>query len=323
MRRLSDIFEEKDLINIDNEIFTLEGSKIPSRVNLNIIALGDVGGTVAIALKLLGGDVLNSLGLYDVNENASKRYEMELNQISSIDYPIAKVIGEEDIFNCDIFVFCASLAVPKIGHELADVRMVQFEKNKKLVESYVTKAIEKNFKGKFFIVSDPVDPLCKVALLSGIKRENLRGFGLGVMNARAIYFSKKSNDKKINIYPLEGRAFGPHGEGLVIANSINSYDNEASVLLTRDTINSNLVTRGLGFKPYIAPAISSGALSILNVIRGEYSYSSIYFGKEKEGAFFGCRNKEISGVTQVENLKLPNKLFERIEKSYINLRDII
>ena len=48
---------------------------------LNLIALGDVGQTVAMALKLLGSDCLSTIGVYDINQNAAIRLELELNQI--------------------------------------------------------------------------------------------------------------------------------------------------------------------------------------------------------------------------------------------------
>ena len=35
---------------------------------VNLIALGDVGGTVLMGLRLLGGDVISSIGIYDLNE---------------------------------------------------------------------------------------------------------------------------------------------------------------------------------------------------------------------------------------------------------------
>ena len=51
----------------------------------------------------------------------------------------------------------------------------------------------------------------------------VKGFGLGVMNARAAYYAKKG----IPVLRSSSRtaaASAPHGEDLVIANSISHYD---------------------------------------------------------------------------------------------------
>ena len=103
-------------------------------------------------------------------------------------------------------------------------------------------------------VSDPVDLLCLAALKEGrgmLSPEQIKGYGLGVMNARAIYYSKKYD--KFSMYLKEGRAFGPHGKDLVIANSIRDYDDDLSKELTRYAVEANLEVRKTGFKPYIAP----------------------------------------------------------------------
>ena len=53
------------------------------RVRVNLLALGDVGSTLLMGLRLLGGDVIDSIGICDVRENVPQRWEMELNQIIS------------------------------------------------------------------------------------------------------------------------------------------------------------------------------------------------------------------------------------------------
>lgn len=53
------------------------------RVRVNLLALGDVGSTLLMGLRLLGGDVIDSVGICDVRENVPQRWEMELNQIVS------------------------------------------------------------------------------------------------------------------------------------------------------------------------------------------------------------------------------------------------
>ena len=293
---------------------------------VNILALGDVGATLLMGLKILGGGLIERIGIYDVNRDVMSRYEIEMNQIGwpfgEKKLPEVICLDREDVFDCDMFVFCASKAVPPIG-AAGDVRMMQLEANSRIVAEYGRMAGEKNFKGIFAVVSDPVDPLCKAALMaSGLEPGQVRGYGLGVMNKRAEYYA--SGEPRFASYLKEGRAFGPHGGDLVIANSIDNYDDEISRRLTELTVSANLKVRELGFKPYIAPALSSGAISLVLTLQGEWNYSSVYLGKGTEGAFLGIRNRidRSSGRIIVEDLPLPEKLYNRIEKAYGNLCEI-
>ena len=47
---------------------------------VHILALGDVGSTVLIGLKLLGKDCIDKIGICDINETICKRWEYEMNQ---------------------------------------------------------------------------------------------------------------------------------------------------------------------------------------------------------------------------------------------------
>ena len=295
-------------------------------LRVNILALGDVGATLLMGLKTMGGGLIERIGIYDVNPQVMSRYEMEMNQIGwpfgEKMLPEVVCLAQEDLFDCDMFVFCASKSVPPIGAS-GDVRMIQLEANSKIAAEYGRMAGEKKFRGIFAVVSDPVDPLCKAALLaSGLAPGQVRGYGLGVMNKRAEYYAR--GDRRFGSYLTEGRAFGPHGGDLVIANSIDNYDDEISRQLTELTVSANLKVRELGFKPYIAPALSSGAISLILTLRGEWNYSSIYLGKGAEGAFLGIRNRIdcSSGRIIVEDLPLPERLYERIERAYRNLWEI-
>ncbi|MBF8983521.1 lactate dehydrogenase [Lutibacter sp. B2] len=306
---------------------------IPPKWRLHIIGMGDVGGTLTTGLRLLGGDYISEVGIYGTNTNQLKRWDFEINQIFSIDsntnFPDIRIISEQEIFDCDMFVFCASVGVPKVGSNVKDVRIAQLEGNSKIIKLYAKMAREKNFKGIFAVVSDPVDLLCKVAFLEsntdknenidfeGLSAEQIRGYGLGVMHARAVYYSKQ-NDKTKD-YIDEGRAFGPHGKELVIANNISNYDEDLSLYLTNKTITANLEVRATGFKPYIAPALSSGALSIINTISGKWHYSTTYMG----GAFMGAKNRLIHTGTEIERLDLPTSLYQRLEDCHRNLVNTI
>ena len=174
---------------------------------LNILAIGDVGSTLLTGLKLLGGGVLSSIGICDVSDQVTARWEFEMGQINlPWDYnafPDVEVVPAEKLFDCDVFVFVASRGIPPVGSKVKDVRMAQFETNAAIVKQYAKMARAANFQGLWCAVSDPVDPLAKTAYLEsnkdengnwdgrGLRPEQVQGFGLGVMNARAAYYAKQ------------------------------------------------------------------------------------------------------------------------------------
>ena len=284
---------------------------------VNILALGDVGSALLIGLKLLGGKSIDSIGIYDRSEEKIKRWEYEMNQTSLPfdlnELPLVHGIKKEELFDCDMFVFCASKEVPPVGSAVKDVRMVQFRQNSLLIKEYAKMAAENSFKGIFAVVSDPVDLLCNVVLNESggkIAPEQIKGYGLGVMNARAAYYAKK--DERFKSFLAEGRAFGPHGNDLVIANSISRYDDELSKELTQLAVTANLEVRKTGFKPYIAPALSSGAISIVYTLERKWHYSSNYIG----GVYMGAKNRNISAGLEIEKLHMPDELFERLKYTY-------
>jgi len=307
--------------------------KFPSRWKVNIVGLGDVGGILLTGLRLLGGNCIESIGIYDKNISAIKRWELEANQIfcpfTAYKFPEVYQLAEEKIFDCDMFIFCATVGVPSLGEEQEDVRMKQFEGNSKIISNYARKAREKSFKGVFAIISDPVDLLCKHVFLTGnintsgelnfkgLASNQIRGYGLGVMHARAIYYSKQNTET--TEYNRNGRAFGPHGQGLVIANSLKKYNERLSKILTDQTIKANLKIRKTGFKPYIAPAFSSGSYPLIATMSGKWHYSATFMG----GVFMGAKNRLLKSGTEIERLVLPNILVEKIEKIYKELGNIL
>ena len=335
MRRISELYTARvpsDTAIRRGQEFLIPGYRDLScgKVRLNVLALGDVGGTLALALRLTGADMVSAIGICDVSGPMLQRWEQELNQIALPSdpeaFPPVTPVEAGDVFDCDVFVFCASRGVPEVSRTDVDVRMVQLEKNLELVRAYARQAAESGFDGEFFVVSDPVDPLCKGAVQAGLSPKRVQGFGLGVMNGRAAYHARQALAKSpgdglsraMGAYLSEGRVFGPHGEDLVVANSVTAYDEEASLKLTRLTTAANLKIRELGFKPYIAPAVTSGALSILENLRGHWQYSSAWFG----GAFLGTRNRRGGEGLLVEDLPLDDRLFARIERAYRNLERI-
>ena len=292
---------------------------------VHLLAVGDVGGTLLTALKLLGGDVISTIGIRDLNEAAVARWTAELGQIAwSWDYqalPEVEPVSQEDLFACDVFIFAATKAVPPVGSGVSDVRMAQYEANRPLVESFARQARAARFRGLFIVLSDPVDPLCQAAFLAsnrdeggawdgqGLLPEQVQGFGLGVMNARAAWLAKQ--DPRFADFLADGRSFGPHGHGLVIANSLSHYDDAISRELTELTETANLRIRDLGFKPYVAPAVSSGAMQLLLTLRGDWHCGSVCLG----GVWFGVKNRFTPQGLETESLALPEPLFARLRET--------
>lgn len=301
---------------------------------VHILAIGDVGSTLLTGLKLLGGDVISTIGICDLSDQITARWEFEMGQINlPWDYnafPDVEVVKPENLFDCDVFVFVASKGIPPVGSQVKDVRMAQFENNAAIVKTYARMARKANFQGLWCAVSDPVDPLAKTAYLEsnkdedgnwdgkGLRPEQVQGYGLGVMNARAAYFAKKN--EKLSSFLTEGRSFGPHGTGLFIANSIENYNEEISQELTHKTVTANLVMREIGFKPYVAPALSSGALSILLTLRGEWHCGSVFL----DGIFMGCKNRYTPAGVETELLPhIPDPLFAHIQEAADHLKTIL
>lgn len=290
-----------------------------SGLTATLVGLGDVGGTLLIALKLLGRE-LSRIAIYDPNEALCRRYEMELNQVlppDGVPLPEIAICPPERLFDCDLFLFTASRGVPPVGSDVQDVRMAQFVRNREMLAGYARRAREAAFGGLFCQISDPVDQLCRAVFLesnrdasgafdaAGLLPEQVRGFGLGVMAARAAYHAKKDG-----IDFSGGRVYGPHGADLIVANHPQNYDEALSARLTQETVTANLRVRELGFKPYIAPALSSAAVSLLRLVRGEVCCSAIPMG----GAYFGCRSRTTSAGILTQREALHPALFRKIEE---------
>ncbi len=313
------------------EVLSPRPAKGPYRIHL--LAVGDVGGTLLTALKLLGGDCVASIGICDLNESTVARWTAEMGQISwPWDYgalPEVEPVTMERLFDCDVFLFAATRSIPAVDSGVQDVRMAQFDANRAIVEHYAVMARKADFSGLFAVLSDPVDPLCKAAYLAsnrdadgrwdgqGLLPEQIQGFGLGVMNARAAWYARR--DPRFSAFLTEGRSFGPHGQGLVIANSIAHYDDALSRELTELVTSANLRIRELGFKPFVAPAVSSGAMQVLLTLRGQWHCSSVCLG----GVWFGVKNRLTPQGVETETLPLPDPLFHRLRETEAQLRTII
>ena len=128
MRRLHELYQG-DIIRRDHS-FIVPGYRLLSgrKHRIHILAMGDVGGTLALAIRLVGSDVVSEIGICDINEKNISRWEQELNQITMPDdpsaFPEVVPVQVKDLFQCDAVVFCASAGVPDLSRKDVDVRMV-------------------------------------------------------------------------------------------------------------------------------------------------------------------------------------------------------
>ena len=147
----------------------------------------------------------------------------------------------------------------------------------------------------------------------GLLPEQVQGYGLGVMRARALYYA---DEMKIDATAL--CAYGPHGEGLIIANAPDEgYDDALSRALTTAAVTANQKVRALGFKPYIAPGLSSACVSLLRALRGQWHDGAVSLGD----AYFGCTARFSSNGPEVLRRPLCDPLFSRLLESYTRLKE--
>ena len=88
---------------------------------------------------------------------------------------------------------------------------------------------------------------------------------------------------------------------------------------TNLTVTANLHMRAIGYKPFVAPAFSSGAISILMTLRKQWHCGSVFLG----GVYMGVKNRYTDHGIETEALALPEKLYERIEFAAENLAKIV
>ena len=125
------------------------------KVRVNMLALGDVGTNVLMGLKLMGGDVISEIGIFDLNQKQLQRLEMEFNQMNyplpelAPSMPTVKILEEDELSDCDVFIFCATKGVPELGTS-GDVRMMQLEANLGLVTAIGEKLRKRNYNGLIF-----------------------------------------------------------------------------------------------------------------------------------------------------------------------------
>ncbi len=96
---------------------------------------------------------------------------------------------------------------------------------------------------------------------------------------------------------------------MIVANDPAHYDLTLSNKLTKRTVEANLEVREAGYKPFIAPALSSGAISLVNTMRGAWNDSAVMLG----GIYMGCRNKWTNHGVEYERHQMSNELMEKLD----------
>ena len=151
---------------------------------------------------------------------------MEMNQIGwpfgSHPLPDVKAVTEAELLDCDIVIFVPARQYP-LWAQGGDVRMAQFEANRKIAPLLRNLAGQKGFKGIFAVVSDPVDPLCKEVLLSSGLHPVSGPRRPGGNETRGQNIFARKNERFLLICNRDG-PLAPTGADLVIANSITDYD---------------------------------------------------------------------------------------------------
>ena len=77
--------------------------------------------------------------------------------------------------------------------------------------------------------------------------------------------------------------------------------------------------RALGFKPYIAPGLSSACVSVLKTLRGEWHDGAVPMG----GAYFGCRTRFTKNGPALLREPIPPALAARLDAAHSELKEFL
>ena len=107
------------------------------------------------------------------------------------------------LFDCDMFVFCASKGVPPVGAARRRQDGTAGGKQTAGMDVQQTWLFPAGFRGIFAVVSDPVDPLCKVSSVCQVSApEQVQGYGLGVMHGRASLLLRHMDERMAHVSGL-------------------------------------------------------------------------------------------------------------------------
>jgi hypothetical protein len=280
----------------------LERLAQPARrpLSVAVAGLGRVGGSAATVLAAtpIARNGVRELLLYDLDAANQERWLLELGAINEWrggeDLPAVRATTPEQVFyHCDVFLFIATAGVPPLGTE-NEVRLVQFQPNRAILDGFLERARAARFTGLFVVVSDPVDWLAQAAFHDsntdqagrfsgdGLAPERIAGLGLGVMWARALAAARREGWEAA--VRQRGSVFGPHDAEVVVFDDLAAPNAARSAVITRAAREANYVIRHLGFLPYVGPGVSSVALTLPNLLAGSEVLASVL----ADGLYFGC-----------------------------------
>ncbi|MBP7149221.1 MAG: hypothetical protein KBD01_16955 [Acidobacteria bacterium] len=287
-----------------------------TRIRLGLFGLGRIGGIASVVLAAMpaANSGIAEILVDDVDTANRERWLLELGAFTSWrgreGAPRLRPTSLGEVFHqCDVFVFAAATGVPPLGSP-GDVRMVQFAPNRAILRACLEQARAADYSGLFLVVSDPVDWLAQSAFRDsntagetftgeGLAPERIAGLGLGVMWGRALDCARREGwDGTV---ARRGAAYGPHGDGVLVFDDLRAPTSARSEPLTRAAREGNIAVRGLGFLPFVAPGVSSIALTLPLLLAGREALASVFL----DGVFFGAPCRQEWGIYPTRHALAP------------------
>lgn len=275
--------------------------------SIGVAGLGRVGGTAAALLVAGAGGAspIREILVHDVDAANEERWLLELRSITAWGSrhpapPLERASCAELYRRCDAVLFAATAGVPPIGSP-GDVRIVQFEPNRKLLAAHLAAARDAGFTGLLLVVSDPVECLARAAFRdsntdatgrfhgTGLAPERIAGLALGVMWGRALAVAREAGWDHV---AGRGAAYGPHSTEVLVFDDLQAPDAARTNRMSRAAREGNLLLRSLGHLPYVGPASSSVALALPQLLVGREVLASIFL----DGVYFGAPARLAWGV---------------------------
>ena len=306
------------------------------RRKISIIGAGFVGATAAhwAAEKELGDIVL-----VDILEGVPQGKALDLFEAAPIEGFDAKVIGTngyEETKGSDVVVITSG--VPrKPGMSREDL----VDTNRKIVESVVTKVIEKSPKAILIVVSNPLDTMTYLALKSsGFPKERVIGMA-GILDT-ARYKAFIAMELGISVEDIQALILGGHGDEMV---PLPRYTTVSGIplpqLMPKEKIDRlvdrtrkgggeivNLLKTGSAFFAPSAAAVQmveailkdkKRILPCCAYLNGEYGLKDICFGVPVKLGAAGMESVIQLALTEEENA-LVAKSAESVKKSILELK---
>jgi len=321
---------------MSNQELAMEQEGSMGRRKISIIGAGFVGATAAhwAAEKELGDIVL-----VDILEGVPQGKALDLFEAAPIEGFDAKVIGTngyEETKGSDVVVITSG--VPrKPGMSREDL----VDTNRKIVESVVTKVIEKSPKAILIVVSNPLDTMTYLALKSsGFPKERVIGMA-GILDT-ARYKAFIAMELGISVEDIQALILGGHGDEMV---PLPRYTTVSGIplpqLMPKEKIDRlvdrtrkgggeivNLLKTGSAFFAPSAAAVQmveailkdkKRILPCCAYLNGEYGLKDICFGVPVKLGAAGMESVIQLALTEEENA-LVAKSAESVKKSILELK---